>query len=1319
MANLNHANKSVSSSRFDSFVHQYPLTKTIQFGLIPVGNTKEKFLDNGVLEADKIRSQNYKIVKQYVDMFHKNHIDHVLSDENVREALVMLSEYADLYAITNKTDDDKKRMAKLEADARKVISNAFTNRDGYKDLFGKPMLTDLLPAFFADDPEATYYINSFKKFVGYFNGLFDNRKNLYSAEEKHSTVAYRCINENLPKFLDNMATFYRKIKPALPKENLDALNDECEAMFGFDLDVLFSITGFGYCLPQSGIELYNSVIGGYSNSDGSKVQGMNEYINEYNHTVDKKDKLPLLNALFKQILSDRQSVSFIPKKFSSDEELLAALKSFFCEAFYDGKKFIDVANDLADIFSRISEYNMNGIYVSEKYISNMSVEMFKYWGALTCAWYDAYKKANPMGRKKPESYDKEMRKAYKRNKSFSLAEIDTLAQNVEVEEEDEGKVCRSVSEWLKTTIVNNIQDIRDAYDKCEALIEKGRTSKKSLASNNEATANLKALVDAMKAFERTAKLLIGNKEDVERDDVFYGDYLSMTESLSVINDLYNKVRNRLSEKPYSQDKIKLTFNISGLMNGWVESKTELSDAGTQYGSYLFRRLNGIGEYDYFIGFSEDKRRFRFFKEVKAVDKSGYERLNYYQPKLTTIYGTAYCGENTYATDKDIMYDIFVRIANECGNRDIVDYIVDLRSKPMNSPLGCFRWIAQNHPDVYSVILQDESFKIHNQTIIDNLLTTLKRMPRIPDPGDIFTKKYELFSEIINDIEELKKKKDFQYTAVSAIEMEQAMADKDKPFYLYQISNRDLSYATSYLAGKRKSRGKDDLFTMFLKTVLSGDQCVFDLGSGEVFYREASIPAHVTHPANEPIANKNKLNPKKESVYSYDLIKDRRYTKDQLMLHMSVTMNYTDDKKSLIDMNKELQDVIAQNPDQYVIGIDRGERNLVYICVINGNGEIVEQRSLNLITSDNGYSVDYHKLLVERENLRKEDRENWKAATQIKDLKKGYLSQVVNEIVKLVIKYDAIIVLEDLNEKFKDHRKKVERSIYQQFEKALIDKLSYLVTSKDYADAKKPGGVQNAYQLAQTDPKNKSKQNGIIFFVNPWNTSNIDPVTGFVDLIHPRCETDAEFVSFFSKFDDIRYNADEDLFEFTFDYSKFPYSGYCPVKKWTACSVGDRIQRSKKDEMNNVTIHLTSEFKELFKKFAIDFNVDLKNQILEKHNKEFQKTFTRLVGLMLQLRNTRPDYDSRDDDYILSPVRGADGRFFDSRDYKGDIHAKLPGDADANGAYNIARKGMILVDRIKAESAANDLKADDDVDDKKKNVNLLVKNVEYLELAQNA
>ena len=102
--------------------------------------------------------------------------------------------------------------------------------------------------------------------------------------------------------------------------------------------------------------------------------------------------------------------------------------------------------------------------------------------------------------------------------------------------------------------------------------------------------------------------------------------------------------------------------------------------------------------------------------------------------------------------------------------------------------------------------------------------------------------------------------------------------------------------------------------------------------------------------------------------------------------------------------------------------------------------------------------------------------------------------------------------------------------------------------------------------------------------------------------------------------------------------------------------------------------------------------------------------------MLQLRNTRPDYDSRDDDYILSPVRGADSRFFDSRDYKGDIHAELPGDADANGAYNIARKGMILVDRIKAESSDDDINADVG-NDKKPKINLLVKNVEYLRLAQ--
>jgi CRISPR-associated protein Cpf1 len=49
---------------------------------------------------------------------------------------------------------------------------------------------------------------------------------------------------------------------------------------------------------------------------------------------------------------------------------------------------------------------------------------------------------------------------------------------------------------------------------------------------------------------------------------------------------------------------------------------------------------------------------------------------------------------------------------------------------------------------------------------------------------------------------------------------------------------------------------------------------------------------------------------------------------------------------------------------------------------------------------------------------------------------------------------------------------------------------------------------------------------------------------------------------------------------------------------------------------------------------------------------------------------------------MSPVKNKRGFFYDSRK-AGNI---LPQNADANGAYNIARKGLMLLNRIKEEEA---------------------------------
>lgn len=234
----------------------------------------------------------------------------------------------------------------------------------------------------------------------------------------------------------------------------------------------------------------------------------------------------------------------------------------------------------------------------------------------------------------------------------------------------------------------------------------------------------------------------------------------------------------------------------------------------------------------------------------------------------------------------------------------------------------------------------------------------------------------------------------------------------------------------------------------------------------MFYRPASIneKEKITHPAYLPITNKNSLNPKHESTFAYDIIKDRRYTERQFLLHVPITLNFkAKDTKNKNLINGYVCKAIKDSENNYIIGIDRGERNLLYICVIDGQGDIVEQRSLNEIISDNGYRVDYHKLLQGKEAGRDKARTEWKNIENIKELKEGYLSQVIHEICRLVLKYNAIIAMENLNFGFKRGRFKVERQVYQKFENMLITKLNYLVqktpTPKVREDCSKPTSSQ--------------------------------------------------------------------------------------------------------------------------------------------------------------------------------------------------------------------------------------------------------------------
>ena len=284
------------------------------------------------------------------------------------------------------------------------------------------------------------------------------------------------------------------------------------------------------------------------------------------------------------------------------------------------------------------------------------------------------------------------------------------------------------------------------------------------------------------------------------------------------------------------------------------------------------------------------------------------------------------------------------------------------------------------------------------------------------------------------IDDICKEKVFSYFIVSDDEMNSAIADTNKPFLLFKISNKDLSYAEMHSKGIRNSRGVDNLHTMYFKALMNGNQSVFDIGTGEIFFRRASINIDKpTHSSKLPIQKKNM---KGESTFTYDLIKDKRFTVDKFGFHLSIIQNYQAINKA--NVNAMVRTFIHSNPNMHIIGIDRGERHLLYVTVIDIKGNIKEQFSLNHIVNEykgNTYHTDYHAILEKREEERQKERQSWNTIESIKELKQGYLSQVIHKVVTLMVKYKAIVVLEDLNMGFKRGRQKVESSVYQQFEKA--------------------------------------------------------------------------------------------------------------------------------------------------------------------------------------------------------------------------------------------------------------------------------------------
>lgn len=1266
----------------------YQLSKTLRFELKPIGKTLEHIERKGLIAQDEQRADEYKKVKDIIDRYHKKFITMCLSNFKFHDG--SLEEYVSL---AENPKRDEKAFEKIKEKLRQQIVKKFKEGGSFADLFKKELIQKHLPEF-VEGEEEKKMVDNFSKFTTYFTGFYDNRKNMYSDEDKSTAIAYRLIHENLPMFLDNTRSFQRIASSDVKQHFEEIVSSFSEYLNVNILEEMFQLDYFCETLTQEQIAVYNYIIGGRTLEDGTMQQGINKFVYKYNQQ-HKDARLPLLKPLYKMILSDRVALSWLPEEFNSDDEMTKAIKE--THDSLEGILTSNPDNNLRDLLLHMDKFDLEHIYIANDLgLTDISQQIFGQYDVYTAPAKQKLRNSaspTPKERREPELYEDRINKLFKSVKSFSVAYLNSHAD-----------AEHSIQNYFKQlgAYDRDGKQPKDLFKQIDAEyiaasdILAGKHG--NIGQSDKETEIIKNLLDAYKALQHFVKPLLGSGEEADKDNEFDAKIREAWNALDIVTPLYNKVRNWLARKPYSKEKIKLNFENNGsLLNGWVDSKTEKSDNGTQYGGYLFRKKNQIGEYDFYLGISADTKLFRRDKNLRYEDGM-YERLDYYQLKSKTLYGSCYAGN--YRKDSEELLAAF-------GNAVKQNKIDDIASPAKDEKLPAYlKRLKKNHMDVYDFLVKDEKVAVVYANMRNHLLQTLSAQTRVPAAIELSAHTELDIDELFELIEQLPSKS-FVFFPVSPSSVIDANQRSDKPLYFFKISNKDLSFAETYSKGLRKNRGTENLHTMYFKALLGMTQGVYDIGKGEVFFHfktDGLAESTARHKANSPIPNKNKQNERKTSTFKYEIVKDKRFTVDRFSFHLSIMMNYSKPEPKKVDVNSMVLDLIRHGGIKHIIGIDRGERHLLYLSLIDMQGNIVKQMTLNDIVNEyngNTYATNYRDLLADREGSRKEARKSWKSwkkIENIKDIKQGYLSQVVHIISKMMVEYDAIVVLEALNSGFMRGRQKIERNVYEQFEKMLIDKLNYYVDKKK--EATEVGGLLHALQLTGGFKK-QDKQSGCLFYIPAWNTSKIDPVTGFVNLFDTRYTSADRAREFFSKFKSICYNEAKDWFEFAFDYNDFTNKAEGTRTHWTLCTYGTRISTFKNAaklyKWDNKDVVLTDEFKKAFADAGIDIHGNLKEAICALADKKHLEPLMHLMKLLLQMRNSKTRSEV---DYLLSPVADENGNFYDSRS----CCDALPKDADANGAYNIARKGLWAIRKIQESQEGE-------------RPNLAIKNKEWLNFAQ--
>ncbi len=1321
---------------FQDFIGLSEIQKTLRWRLIPIGKTKENIKKYDVFKEDKIRHHYYPILKTTCDDFYRQHIDQQLS--NIQFDWYELAE-------SGKTEDDEK-IARTRANYRKLLFSRLNDKidvNGNKcesglnynfdDLFKAKLITTILPEFITHNyhgvelENAKTSLEHYGSFTSRLTGFWNTRKNIFTAEDIATGCPYRLVNENFPIFQMNIKLYEENkehIVDALDNFELH-LKDNNLLRQDETLDDCFTINAFNKVCTQKGIDLYNTLLGGFTKGENIKIQGINEIINLRQQSINKgkkaenRDNIKLftLTRLKKQILSRSDSTSFLIEQIEDDQDLFKKIFSFFNLLELKEVEDLDFFEQYSKLAVLLAQGDQEKIFINAKHLAKISHQITKDWNFINkgIALLAEIDNTNEAYKRYLELHNEE-KDIGNLQKPIYFAVAD-LEKSIELAGRDENRDVSTISilDYVQS-LDENCNFKRDLTNLLEE-IKKLEENRVKLIGNSEAISLIKDFLDTIMIRYSRWRIFTCYLSD-EYDQSFYSTFTLVAETMSNIIRLYNLARNYLSRKPDRMKKMRINFNKPTLADGWSEGK--IADNLS-----IILRKDGL----YYLGIIKSRSIYNKLLEISNTNEqsnnlegqennSCYERMNYYllPDAFRSIPKSSLAMKSVREHFKD--------------NPDSREYIIE--TNQFIKPFKISREIYDmQYTDLYNDkkkyqidYLRSTGDEIGYRKALTAWINFCKDFCNYYEGRQFFdyskikdAEHYTTVNDFYSDID--KYSYNIYFTTILETEIDKLINDGE--LYLFQLYNKDFS---------EFSTGKPNLHTIYWRALFSDENLerknIKLNGQAELFFRPKQIETPIAHKKGSIMVNRFDIdgNPIPMDIYQeikdyknelkswdelnkvtraglennqykffeaeFEIIKDRRYTEDQMFFHVPISFNW--DAGSNSDINDLATQYIVNSDDIHIIGIDRGERHLLYYSVIDMDGKIIEQGSLNNITEqilneeNTTRIIPYKDMLKQREDERAQARQNWQAIDKIKDLKDGYLGQVVHFLAKLIIKYNAIVIMEDLNFGFKRGRFKVERQVYQKFEMALLKKLNALVF-KDH-DIEEIGGPLKPWQLTRPigSYERMGRQNGILFYVPAAYTSAVDPVTGFANLFSLRNIKSTDRIKFLSEFEAIQYHQEEDIFSFTFEYNKF--TNISRIKnlsksRWQVYTNGERIiwdQKTKKSVDNNLT--------ESMKKYLSNANIDYVNrpdilkELMQIDNEVGKRNLANnifnIFSLTVNLRNTKTTSSSHENiDYIISPVKDSYGNFFDSRKN----FENLPNNADANGAYNIARKGLLYVEQL--------------------------------------